>query len=661
MKVDRPRARSSAAPDPAEQLVDDADPRLAPPARTSPICASSAISAFCRRKVDLPAMFGPVISQSGRAPGRRRRARSRWRRSCRRSAAAPARPPDAGRRRRGSRGPRRPPGAPSPRARARSASALATSISASARAVAADRPGRAPARRRAGSRRSASRSPAHAPPALRIFVSISASASVVKRTALAVVWRCTKSSASGGVQHPLGVRRRRLDEVAEHVVVPDLQRPDPAPPHVLGLQLGDDPAPLVAQPPRLVELRVVARRDEAAVAHQQRRLGDQRRRRAGRPAPRARRAPPAPRPAPPAARPPAPRAAARPAPARRGSPRGRAARRGRAPAATARAPGPAPCAAARAPPARRPAPRGSTPPPPAAPGPAARRSRARSAASPAAARRRRSPCGRSRRAASPRAPPARLRVSSRLRRVAASICISPPAPSRTGGRKQRQPPALRQLQVVDDRPERRRPRPAPNAREAVERPAPGRPRRPAPRPASESKLARASGVATAPASASSSRSSASCASETSTSRGASRASIGPSCTRGHSRHRQVAGRDVDPGERALAAHLGEGGEIVVPPRLEQALLGQRARRDQPHHLAPHHRLRRRACAPRPDPPSARRPRPGSPCGSASAGSRRRHAPARRTSGCPAPRCWPRLVSAMSSAALAASASAKNIS
>ena len=50
----------------------------------------------------------------------------------------------------------------------------------------------------------------------------------------------------------------------------------------------------------------------------------------------------------------------------------------------------------------------------------------------------------------------------------------------------------------------------------------------------ESKLARASGVATAPASPISSRSSASCASLTSTSRGASRASIGPSITRGHS-------------------------------------------------------------------------------------------------------------------------------
>ena len=36
------------------------------------------------------------------------------------------------------------------------------------------------------------------PPAFRILVSISASASVVKRSALPVVWRCTKSSLCGG-------------------------------------------------------------------------------------------------------------------------------------------------------------------------------------------------------------------------------------------------------------------------------------------------------------------------------------------------------------------------------------------------------------------------------------------------------------------------------
>ena len=50
----------------------------------------------------------------------------------------------------------------------------------------------------------------------------------------------------------------------------------------------------------------------------------------------------------------------------------------------------------------------------------------------------------------------------------------------------------------------------------------------------ESKLARASGVVTAPASSTASRSSPSCASLTSTSRGATRASIGPSIARGHS-------------------------------------------------------------------------------------------------------------------------------
>ena len=41
------------------------------------------------------------------------------------------------------------------------------------------------------------------------------------------------------LQHPLGVGRRGLDEVAEHVVVADLQRVDPGLPHVVGLQPGD--------------------------------------------------------------------------------------------------------------------------------------------------------------------------------------------------------------------------------------------------------------------------------------------------------------------------------------------------------------------------------------------------------------------------------------
>ena len=56
---------------------------------------------------------------------------------------------------------------------------------------------------------------------------------------------------------------------------------------------------------------------------------------------------------------------------------------------------------------------------------------------------------------------------------------------------------------------------------------------------------------------------------------------------GTARHRHIAGRDVDPGERPLAADLGIGAKIIVPPRLQQALLGQRARGDQSDHLAMH--------------------------------------------------------------------------
>ena len=62
MKVERPRARSSAAPTRREDGIDDADMRRFAGTKL-PACARIAISAFCRRKVDLPAMFGPVKSQ----------------------------------------------------------------------------------------------------------------------------------------------------------------------------------------------------------------------------------------------------------------------------------------------------------------------------------------------------------------------------------------------------------------------------------------------------------------------------------------------------------------------------------------------------------------------------------------------------------------------
>ena len=53
---------------------------------------------------------------------------------------------------------------------------------------------------------------------------------------------------------------------------------------------------------------------------------------------------------------------------------------------------------------------------------------------------------------------------------------------------------------------------------------------------------------------------------------------------------EVAGREVEPGKGGGPRRLGKGGEIIVPPRVEQAVLGERARCDDADHLAPHHRL-----------------------------------------------------------------------
>ena len=66
MKVERPRARSSAAPTRLNSR--STMPIVACLAGTKePACAITAISAFWRRKVDLPAMLGPVSSHSRRA------------------------------------------------------------------------------------------------------------------------------------------------------------------------------------------------------------------------------------------------------------------------------------------------------------------------------------------------------------------------------------------------------------------------------------------------------------------------------------------------------------------------------------------------------------------------------------------------------------------
>ena len=64
------------------------------------------------------------------------------------------------------------------------------------------------------------------------------------------------------------------------------------------------------------------------------------------------------------------------------------------------------------------------------------------------------------------------------------------------------------------------------------------------------------------------------------------------------RQREGAGRQIEPGEADLAAGLGEAGEVIVPARVEQTVLGQRPGGDEPHHGAPHRAPlpRRRASA-----------------------------------------------------------------
>src|SRR5262245_35832683 len=62
MKVERPRARSSAAPTRLNRR--SMMPICALRAGTKePDCASTTMSAFCRRNVDLPAILGPVTTR----------------------------------------------------------------------------------------------------------------------------------------------------------------------------------------------------------------------------------------------------------------------------------------------------------------------------------------------------------------------------------------------------------------------------------------------------------------------------------------------------------------------------------------------------------------------------------------------------------------------
>ena len=62
--------------------------------------------------------------------------------------------------------------------------------------------------------------------------------------------------------------------------------------------------------------------------------------------------------------------------------------------------------------------------------------------------------------------------------------------------------------------------------------------------------------------------------------------------RGDTRHHpKRAGRDIDPGQRRLAAHFVKGGEEIVPARVEQAVFGERTGGDEADDAAFHHRFR----------------------------------------------------------------------
>ena len=88
----------------------------------------------------------------------------------------------------------------------------------------------------------------------------------------AIVWRWMKRALCGGAEQSLGVIAADLDEIAEDIVVLDLQPADIGLGGVVALQAGDDPPAVVAQLPRLVEIGPAAVADEAAVALQMRQV-----------------------------------------------------------------------------------------------------------------------------------------------------------------------------------------------------------------------------------------------------------------------------------------------------------------------------------------------------------------------------------------------------
>ena len=72
------------------------------------------------------------------------------------------------------------------------------------------------------------------------------------------------------------VLRRDVDEIAQHIVVPDFQRADAGGLGIFHLERGDDAPRFIAQRPGLVERGVIAGADKAAVAAERRQFIGQR-------------------------------------------------------------------------------------------------------------------------------------------------------------------------------------------------------------------------------------------------------------------------------------------------------------------------------------------------------------------------------------------------
>src|SRR6056300_907794 len=190
IKVDRPRAKSSDAPTRLNNWL--TNPICANGAGTNePAWAKSAINAFCRKNVDLPAMFGPVKSQI--LPSSKSQSfainglPSRWR-DASTTGWRPARMVNA----------RLSSTVGRTQSKPLAKCAIDTATSSSAKADATDEIASAAAKISVIKEWNSAFSISIArKPAFKILVSISDKGTVVKRTWFAVVWRWIKVSDSG--------------------------------------------------------------------------------------------------------------------------------------------------------------------------------------------------------------------------------------------------------------------------------------------------------------------------------------------------------------------------------------------------------------------------------------------------------------------------------